>query len=288
MLESIKHRHSAFITLTYANEFVPGSLCTLESREIHGMTLHPRDAELWLKKVRISYQRTASQKIRFFLCGEYGEENDRPHYHAILFGFEAPDCLSCKWQLKRKDRYKYCDCTASKLWGMGNVYVGSVTPESMGYCCGYVTKKLAKEIRKDKGQYPEYSRMSLRPGIGADAMSDLANILNSKVGADSIITAGDLPGMLRHGKRTLPLGRYLKKKMALQLGYDEEKLSAARMKRFREEMELFYATSLEPDQATSHWARYHRKDALVMATEQKAAKQKARYEIYMNKKGILG
>lgn len=55
---------------------------------------------------------------------------------------------------------------------------------------------------------PEFSRKSLKPGLGAGMMPYIAQIpFIMDTGSD------DVPSSLRHGKKILPLGRYLKGKL---------------------------------------------------------------------------
>jgi hypothetical protein len=75
-LELQEHDHAVFTTLTYDEKYLPP-------------TLNKRHLTLWLKKLR---KRTGTtQPVRFFACGEYGEQNARPHYHAILYGLSTKD-----------------------------------------------------------------------------------------------------------------------------------------------------------------------------------------------------
>lgn len=65
------------------------------------------------------------------------------------------------------------------------------------------------------GRYPEFARMSLRPGIGAAAMDDLAS-----AHLTYIPDAVDVVSALRHGRKLLPLGRYLKRRLRERVGRD--------------------------------------------------------------------
>lgn len=68
-----------------------------------------------------------------------------------------------------------------------------------------------------KGRHPEFCRMSLRPGIGLDAMHDVASVLMQ---FDLDTREADVPSALRHGSRTLPLGRYLRRYLRTLVGKD--------------------------------------------------------------------
>lgn len=103
---------------------------------------------------------------------------------------------------------------------MGNIHVGELTPQSAAYIAGYVVKKMtSKEDERLNGRWPEFARMSNRPGIGALAIPELASTLLTH---DLEKTEDDVPNVLRHGRTVYPLGRYLKKKLRLQIGKSEE------------------------------------------------------------------
>ena len=116
----------------------------------------------------------SSRKIRFFHCGEYGEQFQRPHYHAIIFGLDFTDKVQCRENF-------YISPTLAVLWPFGFHTIGSVTFESAAYVARYVVKKVTGKfadehyavINKRTGEYcgdrlPEYITMSRRPGIAAD------------------------------------------------------------------------------------------------------------------------
>lgn len=217
MLENEKHVHSGFVTLTYDNEHLPpdGSLC-------------PEHCQAFFKKLR---KFVAPEKIRFYLVGEYGKLTDRPHYHAIVFGLHP--LLGREWV-----DASWTDSDGSKR---GRTNVGSVTPRSTAYVAGYVTEKLVGRDRSD-GKFPEFARMSLRPGIGATAMVDVARAIESYDGGlDFVADSGDVPTALLREMRWLLLGRYLRGKLREGLGFSSKdtpaQTRAEYLRRVRQEAE---------------------------------------------------
>jgi len=93
---------------------------------------------------------------------------------------------------------------------MGNTYNGQLEPHSAAYIAGYVTKKMTRtdDVRLGN-RHPEFARMSLRPGIGAEAMHEVGSVVLTYEEAFS----EDSPTALRHGKTVLPLGRYLTRRL---------------------------------------------------------------------------
>lgn len=202
MLESRLHRSNAFVTLTYADENLP-----------EGGSLDPKHGQDWLKRLR----RRTGAGLRYFFVGEYGDQTDRPHYHAALFGLRCDNGVS-----RYNSRGLNC-CAQCRLvqdsWGWGNIYLGVLEPNSAEYIAGYVTKKLtAKDDSRLNGRHPEFARMSLRPGIGYHALHEVASIVMQYHLAGPY---SDVPTTLRNGPRELPLGRYLTRGLRKLTGKEE-------------------------------------------------------------------
>lgn len=171
-----------------------------------------------MKRLR---KREICSKLRFFAVGEYGETSWRPHYHLVVFGMPT-----CRFGRTRKDivtnrvsAWMCCDICKEvyDVWGKGDVELGQANIESMGYVSGYVLKGLFGDWKNERlrGRYPEFSRKSNRPGIGAGFMDVLA---------DSLVEFGigkDVPCALAHGKSLLPLTRYLRNKLRVLVGREE-------------------------------------------------------------------
>lgn len=204
MLESFLHGDSSFVTLTYDEKHLPP-----------GGNLVPKDAVDWLKRLRRSL---APRKVRYYLAGEYGEVTGRPHFHLALFGLSP-----IEFDL------------VHDTWGNGHVLVGELNFKSAQYVAGYVTKKLSsKEDPRLCGMIPEFSRMSRRPGIGADAMS----VVGSSLMAYASLLA-DVPHVLMHGKKSYPLGRYLMGKLREKVGRSAETPKGVLEKYVGEMQELY-------------------------------------------------
>jgi len=149
--EAYGHDDNAFITLTYAPEHVPKDGSLIKSH-----------FQKFMKRLR---KAISPKLVRFFHCGEYGEKNHRPHYHACLFGYDFPDKVL--YTIRDECRL-YRSPMLENLWPMGFATVGDVTFESAAYVARYITKKITGDLAEQhyQGRLPEYTTMSRRPGIG--------------------------------------------------------------------------------------------------------------------------
>lgn len=234
MLESNCHGDNAFVTLTYDDENIPGGN--------NYATLQRSDLTNFLKRLRDAIK---PARIRYFGVGEYGDETDRPHYHLAIFGF--PTCS--RGGTSRTERRKAC-CEPCDLiqrtWGLGLIHVGTLAIESAQYIAGYVTKKMT--MRDDPrlyGRDPEFAAMSLRPGIGANFVPEIASTL-MQFNLDT--TQADVPVSLRHGSRSLPLGRYMRRKIRENIG--KEAKAPENIKAKIEMLSLLQAAKTDPQAIT--------------------------------------
>lgn len=158
---------SCFLTLTYDDAHLPSD-----------RSLHVEHPQAFIKSLR--------RKIRpfkYFLCGEYGGETLRPHYHLCLMGEDFH---------KDRETYRYAtpnghplftSATVNAAWPHGtHNLIGALTTESACYVASYVNKKFkgpntdnryktlfieedgTAEIHQLK---PEFATMSRRPGLGS-------------------------------------------------------------------------------------------------------------------------
>lgn len=229
ILESYLHSDNCFVTLTYRTENLRNSAGQLVSNspmisnskenDLFLPSLQPTELRNFLKRLR---KRIEPHRIRFYGVGEYGDENERPHYHLALFNF--PTCLRGRTLKDNKNRPLWSKCCdqcrlIGETWALGDIDLGMVEEESAQYLSGYVVKKLDDTHIDLRGRYKEFSRKSNRPGIGHDFMFEVASQL---LNFDLENTQADVPSALRHGSRLLPLGRYLRMKLRKMVGRDEK------------------------------------------------------------------
>lgn len=199
VLESYCHDENCFVTLTY--EVEPPSKSVV-----------PEHMRNYLKRLRKAVE---PRRFRFYGVGEYGSENLRPHYHFSVFGLGYMDrvVIEEKWKGWRHD-----DGSVG-----GHCLVAEFNSQTAGYLCGYVVKDMVhRDDPRLNGLHPEFARRSNRPnGIGAPAMAVIAEQLHSDAGLDEIEKIGDVPSFLLIGKRKVPLGRYLKRKLRDEVGMPE-------------------------------------------------------------------
>ena len=192
LLESMAHAENCFVTLTYNDEHLPGD-----------GSVHKREMQLFMKKLR---RKLEPLEVRFFCVGEYGSKKDRPHYHLILFGVDP--------FLGEK--------AVKKVWTEGFFSVSEFSPGRAGYIAGYCVKKMTRFDNEYQKEYlgirrPEFMTCSRRPGIGAPGLKMVVEKIKNNKFWD-----GRVPRLLKHGKHHLPLGGFLRLKLAEMLGVEAD------------------------------------------------------------------
>lgn len=173
MHEAQLHEACSFITLTYNNESIP-----------RDHSISKSELQKFFKRLR----KRTGVRLRYFACGEYGDLNSRPHYHAIIYGYDFPD-KTLHSKTKNGDLLFRSE-TLEKTWKHGFSLIGNVTFESCAYVARYVMKKRKGDPDKvdpktnktnkeyyeicdpDTGEIhqrePEFCLMSRNPGLGKD------------------------------------------------------------------------------------------------------------------------
>ena len=85
------------ITLTYNNKHLP----TIRDGSKIYMTLIRAHVTNFMKQVRNKHNKRYKNKrkppVSYIVCGEYGDQFKRPHYHAIVFGVHPDEYPTISW-----------------------------------------------------------------------------------------------------------------------------------------------------------------------------------------------
>lgn len=166
MQEEKKSKSAYFITLTYDTKHVPISKNGF-------MELRKKDMQDYLKRLRKSQWNKGNCKhIKYYLCGEYGTQFKRPHYHAIMFNLDLRSLIGEKYYTQVKLGNIQLDGKQTFInpeWKFGHITIGQVSEASVGYTLMYMHKPWRPMHRNDDRQ-PQFSLMS--KGLGLNYLSD--------------------------------------------------------------------------------------------------------------------
>jgi hypothetical protein len=194
MHEAQMHEDNSFVTLTYSEDHLPyRQQLTLRHHQEFMKRLRHHLPMYWSDE-KDKWER---KKIKFFHCGEYGDDFGRPHYHTLLFGFRPTDLK--KWKENKDGDMLYRSDMLDSVWKKGMTVIGEVTFKSAAYVARYCTKKVTGDkadehyeaVDLETGEIfqrePEYATMSRAEGIGKTWMEKYkADIYPS----DSVIVNG--------------------------------------------------------------------------------------------------
>lgn len=121
--EATAHHLCTMVTLTYRDDTLPR-----RGSDPRGI-LVKSDLQNFFKRYR---KLSRLSGLKYYACGEYGDEGDRPHYHALMFG-DSPS-------ISQLDEY----------WGLGKATNDGWSGKAVAYVAGYVSKKLG--LRDYSGQ----------------------------------------------------------------------------------------------------------------------------------------
>ena len=80
--EASLHDRNCFITLTYNDKFLPKD-----------RSLYYPHFQKFMKRLRKKF----GDGIKFYMCGEYGDQFGRPHFHACIFNHDFSDKVFWKY-----------------------------------------------------------------------------------------------------------------------------------------------------------------------------------------------
>lgn len=255
LLEQKEHDFNTFLTLTYDDDHLPAD-----------HSLNPLHLKNFLRSIR----RKSGYPIRYYAVGEYGEDKNqtgihRPHYHIALFGHP-----NCNYGRTRNKPLCCSICTkVRKSWKHGNVYLGELTEHSAAYIAGYILKKLDGNNEKLGDRYPEFARMSRKPGIGLSVVDTISEAL-LKHGAKEV------PFYLKHGKKNLPLDYYTRDKISKKTKLPKAKKTETHVQHMYETEEIRQTPRPLRQLAVEHMAadqKKHRRDYIERRLREKSRRK---------------
>lgn len=134
MHEAQMHQDNSFLTLTYAPEYEPKDGKLVKD-----------DMQKFFKRLRFQLDKQ-NIKVRYLYCGEYGGQTKRPHYHAILFGYDFPD--KTPFKKNHMGQYLFISEELTRIWGKGHCLIGGVDYASACYVARYCIDKINGEEAK--------------------------------------------------------------------------------------------------------------------------------------------
>lgn len=258
--------HSCMITLTYDRRSLPDE----DGKRYFGHDwykdrrggLSVRDVQLWQKRFRKFME---PKKVRLFSVGEYGEDDCRPHYHILVFGAPmTPDIHG----------------VATVTWKLGKVDMGytPVIQAAAQYVSGYVLKKASDDPRT-VGLPPPFRIGS--QGIGRSAIERYISMLEAPHVYESWAPGGDVPNVIRRGRKTIPLGRYYVTALRRYFGVEESYKTSKKFVSQQEKMRAVWET-LSPSQKS----RASKVGPVMARDEQKIVNQEALQRLLKQKRSL--
>jgi len=178
-------------------------------------------AQGYIKRLRITQERCKSvlwehfynsllpsDKMKYFLVGEYGERFGRPHLHMIVFNG--------------------CRKLIDECWGFGDVQVKECTSETIAYCTKYMDKW--RDKKQDWSKPKEFNVQS--EGLGKAFAERMAKFYKENLEINFCMNGKGI---------MIPMPRYLRYKMLSEYEIDTQigiinktmkKLEAEEMRRY--------------------------------------------------------
>ncbi|AXL14891.1 replication initiator protein [Microviridae sp.] len=198
------HSNAQFLTLTYRDEDLPGSIPELKKS---------------FQKFTDRYKKHYGQP-RYFAALEFGTKYRRAHWHAIFFG------STTSYETRRKNGHSIVvDPTIEDTWQYGSTYVKDCNSSTQAmnitnYIAAYLLKGLWHESDSDDLAKQECSLQSRKPYIGKPLVNKLSELCYSKKGSMRCAALGTVPDRIKFGNRYYRLYSRIRKDICNETGID--------------------------------------------------------------------
>ncbi|MBA7535567.1 hypothetical protein ES705_27825 [subsurface metagenome] len=180
------HKSSSFITLTYSEEHLPID-----------KSIKKDELQRFFKRLR---KGIGGRKIKYYGCGEYGEQEGRAHYHAIIFGVGCAEHV-----IRIRNERKEClSGPVKEAWPQGFVTMGVVCGATARYVTDYIHKSYNGEMENYyQGRVQPFQMQS--QGLGKSYAIDNAEQLMHNLGCT---VKGHEVGLPRYYQKKLFSGEW--------------------------------------------------------------------------------
>lgn len=138
MHEAKQHEKACFLTLTYDDDNLSKN-----------GSLNKDHFSVFINDLRSRCNYYGKGKIKYFGCGEYGDESGRPHYHLALYGpfdVHTDDHERTEKERARSGDRQFAHPDISAVWPYGLHRFSDLTFESAAYVARYILKKIQGEL----------------------------------------------------------------------------------------------------------------------------------------------
>lgn len=156
--EAQQHNKICFITLTYENS---------------PYIIVKKDFADFMKRFRILLDRTTGEKVRFMASHEYGTINQRPHHHAIIYGWE--DKNADYLTINKKKKLVLQSKIIQEAWGLGRTSYQEFSTAEIPYIALYTTPQEAfkKGYKMTREKLKKLQELALNPRIADNQRKNL-------------------------------------------------------------------------------------------------------------------
>lgn len=161
-----------WVTLTYENPPLT---------ETGQMTLRKPDVQNFFKRLRKVKRSFSQKKIKYYLCGEYGDTFYRPHYHAVIYN-SSPDAIERAWT-------SFVSMGDPEGVVLGTCYFDIVNETTVAYTAKYMNKTKKIPLYFEDLRLPEFQLFS--KGLGIEYLTDAVKAYyNACITRNDVFTNG--------------------------------------------------------------------------------------------------
>lgn len=223
ILESLNWTDTSFVTLTYSEKTVPMGLTSDGCPQLE---LNKHDLRKFFKRLR----KNTGRRFRYFACGEYGDQGNRPHYHAVIYGhrYTNEEEIERAWSINGES--------------IGHIDCGEFSTARAGYVAKYTLKRLGESKQIVSELTPEFAHMSKRPGIGLQNISHIIEAIyrySKQTGQEPVSIVRNDMQTVSIGSSQLPIHPRLKFTIEREIiKLEREKYSESEFERVLRKTEL--------------------------------------------------